>query len=89
MQANESGPLTVILPRQPGSRESRYAHLLGVPPDLTATDTRTSEAAQSSASSITQRVAQMEAEIAALTSALDSLRNRVELLESSPERMFK
>ncbi len=88
--ANESGPLTVILPRQPGSRESRYAHLLGTPPDLTAMDTRTQpEPSQSVASSITQRVAQMEAEIATLTAALDSLRNRVELLESSPERMFK
>src|SRR5258707_13117266 len=28
------GPLTVILPRQPGSREARYAHLLGAAPDL-------------------------------------------------------
>jgi uncharacterized protein YceH (UPF0502 family) len=26
------GPLVVMLPRQPGSRESRYAHLLGGPP---------------------------------------------------------
>src|ERR1700734_1906635 len=24
-----TGPLTIILPRQPGSREARYAHLLG------------------------------------------------------------
>lgn len=28
-----SGPLTVMLPRQPGAREARYAHLLGGPPD--------------------------------------------------------
>jgi uncharacterized protein len=26
-----TGPLTVLLPRQPGSREARYAHLLGDP----------------------------------------------------------
>ena len=32
-----TGPLTVILPRQPGSREARYAHLLGGPPDLSLT----------------------------------------------------
>src|SRR5271169_3881534 len=27
-----TGPLTTVLPRQPGSREARYAHLLGDPP---------------------------------------------------------
>src|SRR5271163_3874484 len=32
--SNETGPLTTILPRQPGSREARYAHLLGDPADL-------------------------------------------------------
>ncbi|GGA74352.1 hypothetical protein GCM10011507_27190 [Edaphobacter acidisoli] len=31
----KTGPLTVQLPRQPGSREARYAHLLGTAPDLT------------------------------------------------------
>ena len=31
-----TGPLVTILPRQPGSREARYAHLLGAPPDLAA-----------------------------------------------------
>jgi uncharacterized protein YceH (UPF0502 family) len=29
-----TGPLTAILPRQPGSREARYAHLLGDRPSL-------------------------------------------------------
>src|ERR1700749_3263620 len=27
-----TGPLTTVLPRQPGSREARYTHLLGAPP---------------------------------------------------------
>ncbi len=31
----KTGPLTLQLPRQPGSRESRYTHLLGAAPDLT------------------------------------------------------
>jgi uncharacterized protein YceH (UPF0502 family) len=30
-EAREAQPLAVMLPRQPGSRESRYAHLLGGP----------------------------------------------------------
>ena len=33
--SNDTGPLTTVLPRQPGSRESRYAHLLGGPIDST------------------------------------------------------
>jgi hypothetical protein len=33
-EAGAAGPLTVQLPRQPGSREARYAHLLGAAPDL-------------------------------------------------------
>jgi uncharacterized protein len=77
-----TGPLTTILPRQPGSREARYAHLLGDPPDLTSThqageSTRTS----SSEPTTVQRVARMEAEIASLTAALDELRGRLERLE--------
>jgi uncharacterized protein len=87
---NETGPLTCILPRQPGSRESRYAHLLGALPDLTATGPTTQfEVTQSVTPSTTQRLAQMEAEIAALSLALNSLQSRIELLESSPDRMIK
>ena len=88
-EPNETGPLTIVLPRQPGSRESRYAHLLGASPDLTAADIKPQTEAAQSVATNTQRLAQMEAEIAALSSALDSLQSRVALLESSPGRMFK
>ncbi len=30
-EADDTRPLTIVLPRQPGSRESRYVHLLGGP----------------------------------------------------------
>ncbi len=82
--SNESGPLTTILPRQPGSREARYAHLLGDPPNLTPahhTGTSGESSQPSSGPSTTQRLARMEAEIASLTSALEELRARIELLE--------
>jgi uncharacterized protein len=87
--SNETGPLTTILPRQPGSREARYAHLLGDPPNLTPThhSTATGEAnpaerhPSDSDPSTTQRLARMEAEIASLTTALQKLRARIELLE--------
>ncbi len=82
---NEAGPLTTVLPRQPGSREARYAHLLGDPPNLTTThhSTVTGEASHASTSDPTtaQRLARMESEIASLTAALLELRARVELLE--------
>ena len=82
-----TGPLTTILPRQPGSREARYAHLLGDPPDLSSARPSNafegaSETRQpASDSTITQRIASLEAEIASLTSALEDLRARVELME--------
>jgi uncharacterized protein len=83
--SNETGPLTTVLPRQPGSREARYAHLLGDPMELVSaqSSSTTVEASQSSASSpsTTQRLARMEAEIASLTIALQELRARIELLE--------
>src|SRR6185437_4024502 len=44
-----SGPLTAMLPRQPGARESRYTHLLSGPPDLTALAATSSAPERSSA----------------------------------------
>jgi uncharacterized protein YceH (UPF0502 family) len=77
-----TGPLTTILPRQPGSREARYAHLLGAAPDLTPYPT--SERAESGTTA-TQRLAQLEAEVANLATALQSLQSRVDRLESPTE----
>lgn len=76
-----TGPLTVILPRQPGSREARYAHLLGNPPDLSSPQFDRPEA-NSSTASTTQRILQLEAEVATLTAELQTLRHRVDRLES-------
>jgi uncharacterized protein YceH (UPF0502 family) len=87
--SNETGPLTTILPRQPGSREARYAHLLGDQPNPTPTHysapTAEAKPAESYPStsdpSTTERLARMEAQIASLTAALQELRARIELLE--------
>jgi uncharacterized protein YceH (UPF0502 family) len=81
-------PLAVMLPRQPGSRESRYAHLLGGPVDLAARDTsaerlyarnpsateqpQTSDFAETSA-----RLEALETEVAALRSALTQLQAKL------------
>jgi hypothetical protein len=77
-----TGPLTAILPRQPGSRESRYAHLLGAPPDLSLPHPARPES-DSPTPSAAQRIAQLEAQVATLTAALQTLQERVDRLESA------
>jgi uncharacterized protein YceH (UPF0502 family) len=79
-----TGPLTMVLPRQPGSREARYAHLLGDPPDLSQARQPASAASPDETS---RRLAQMEAELSSLSSALFALQTRVEQLEAAGERI--
>ena len=70
-----TGPLATVLPRQPGSREARYAHLLGGPVLPPASEgTRPSPAAR-------QIPAIPEDEINALRSAVSDLQQRVARLE--------
>ena len=86
-EASASGPLTTILPRQPGSREARYAHLLGGQPDVAhraiAVDA-TGGTDLPPASSATERLARMEEQLAALDATLRALQARVERLEAEP-----
>jgi uncharacterized protein len=73
-----TGPLTTILPRQPGSREARYAHLLGGQPEMPAA---ASSSVQSDGSA-SQRLAQIEAQLASLSATVTALQSRIEVLES-------
>jgi uncharacterized protein YceH (UPF0502 family) len=87
----EPEPLVKILPRQPGTKEARYTHLLSgdvegfeVPSQPAA---YASAASYSSASSyaepdpeLQERMAQLEAEVAILTRELSELRQEVERL---------
>jgi len=92
--AREPEPLVKILPRQPGTKEARYAHLLsgdveGFEP---ASSSRLAEAASysyASASSsaspeetedLKERMAQLEAEVAILTRELRELRQEFDRL---------
>ena len=66
-------PLVKVLPRQPGTKEARYAHLFsGEPAEVVAT-VETIESAGTGSS-----MAQMEAEIAALREEVAELRAQVE-----------
>ena len=82
-----AGPLTVVLPRQPGSREARYAHLLGAA-GLEA-NVADKPAVAEEGGTTSERMADLEARVARLMEALDSLQARVEDRESSADRVLK
>jgi uncharacterized protein YceH (UPF0502 family) len=72
-------PLAAVLPRQPGTKEARYAHLLSGPVEsiaLAATETSTG----SDAATRDERIAQLEAEVAGLRQEVADLREKVESL---------
>lgn len=70
----DSGPLVTKLPRQPGQKELRYAHLLsGEPSPVSGTAT---------APPPPNRVAQLEYELEQLRSDFEELKNRFNNLES-------
>ena len=81
-----TGPLTTILPRQPGSREARYAHLLSGDPVQGETSL---PAPSQDGSAAAQRLATLEAEVAALTSTLRNLQARVDRLEEEAPVTFR
>lgn len=77
LASEEKGPLVVKLPRESGKRESRYMHLF-------CGDVDASELAApvSAASSSSDRVSQLELEVAQLKEELDELKAKVESLLS-------
>ena len=62
LAARPAGALVVLLPRQPGARESRWAHLLSGTPAIEAAPA----AAEPGEPSLRERVERLEAQVAAL-----------------------
>jgi len=78
--AERTPPLTVLLPRRPGHKEPRWAHLLAGPPDpadLAAAAPRP-EAAVVRVRAEAERVAALEARVAALEAAFEGFRKQFE-----------
>lgn len=69
--ASKSTPLVVCLPRQPGKRESRYAHLLGGEADTTSLESGVEPELSSREHSLAERVAVLEAQMAEVLSKLE------------------
>ena len=61
LAARPAGALVVLLPRQPGARESRWAHLLSGAPSIEEPEIRVEETA-----SLKSRVERLEVEVAEL-----------------------
>jgi len=75
-------PLVALLPRQPGARESRYAHLLCGPVESAVTtdvDSSAPEPSQSQ-SHYESRIAQLESTVAELQRELAGLREKIDTL---------
>ena len=59
-------PLVLLLPRAPGAREARWAHLLSGPVAVDAIQTEAARAYPDSAKGSFDRISALEAEVAAL-----------------------
>jgi len=73
--ADKGGPLVVKLPRAPGAREQRWAHLLCGEVDLSQTPSGPagSAATEDEVIALTRRVATLEAEVATLRQTLTNV----------------
>ena len=72
----KGGPLVVLLPRAPGAREQRWAHLLCGPVDIAALQSASSGSSAGSSSSsaaLQQRVDALEAQVAQLEATVRQL----------------
>lgn len=81
--SEQSTPLVVQLARQPGSRESRYAHLLGGPVAAAPQQSIASASTRSFASAESSEDERLSARIQALEAALTALEARVDAMEKT------
>jgi uncharacterized protein len=79
-------PLVVKLPRQPGRKEHRYAHLLAGEPQMSAEESTASpEAARVLVMAENERIAALEAEMATLREELAAMRRELEAFKTQFE----
>ena len=76
--------LVTLLPRRPGEKESRYAHLLSGEPATTAATTEPTLSDPDQPNGRNDRMDRLEAEVAELRATIDALSARLEKLEGTP-----
>ena len=78
LMQREDGPCAVELPREPGRRERRYAHLFSGPVDVTSLKTEASaEATEAHDETLARRVTALEDRVAVLADELATLRRKL------------
>jgi uncharacterized protein YceH (UPF0502 family) len=71
-------PLVAVLPRQPGTKESRYLHLLSAQPESAGVSPTSAHASASSfGSAASDRIARLEAEVLALRKELADVQQQL------------
>lgn len=78
LMVHEPDPLVVRLPRQPGQKEVRFAHLLSGDIDLAALATLEVSAPESSRRSSSERVDKLEQQVERLANEIEGLRQQFE-----------
>lgn len=75
LAAHPRGPFVAALPRRPGHKECRYAHLLGgAPPDDAAEPAAAPPSAVPAAGAVLARLERLEGEVAELRRVMEDLR---------------
>ena len=74
------GAMVVELPRQPGARENRWAHLLSGAPDIEAFPAAASSEAESTTDVTVSEIAALKANVARLDTEVDALKRLVNKL---------
>jgi uncharacterized protein YceH (UPF0502 family) len=83
---SSTGPLTAVLPRLPGAREARYTHLLSGERVSASAPARTS--VPPDGASAAERISQLEARLAELSAAFQTLEFRINRLEAQNPEIF-
>ena len=84
--SEKGGPLVVQLPRAPGAREQRWAHLLCGPVDTSASvATRTASGEGAASTALQARVTALEAQVAALQATVERLCSELGVVPGVPE----
>ena len=71
-------PLAALLPRQPGTKEARYAHLLSGAPDILAAAGPARVESSDASSALEDRVARLETTIAGLQEQMAALQRKID-----------
>lgn len=78
----EEGPLVVKLPREPGKRESRFAHLFSGEPDLDVPKQTQASTPHSGKTSDRERIEALEQQVNEMRAELDALKQQWDELNS-------